>query len=179
MVNWQSVWKAPDFPLRVESVVAADASGVERTQWRVRNSETANGGGAAVLVAEDTQRVLLVRQYRIRLDRSLWEVPRGMAELSDADPLATAHRELLEETGIDGGKGQFCGLIYPDSGLLATQTGVGLFVVPHEGVHAGETDGEVDDQAWFSKPEIHELINQGELRDAISLAALSAAGVLS
>ena len=102
-----------------------------------------------------------------------------MAELTDANPLATAHRELLEETGIDGGDGEFCGLIYPDSGLLATQTGLGLFVVPHEGVHAGQTDGEVDEQAWFSKEEIRGLINCGELRDAISLAALTATGVLN
>jgi ADP-ribose pyrophosphatase len=43
--------------------------------------------------------VLLVRQYRPALDRETLEIPAGMRDVENEDPLVTAQRELQEEVG--------------------------------------------------------------------------------
>jgi tRNA pseudouridine65 synthase len=45
----------------------------------------------------------LVGQHRYPLDAWSWEIPEGGCPLAD-DPVATAHRELREETGLRAGK---------------------------------------------------------------------------
>jgi len=54
-----------------------------------------------VALTEDGQ-VVLVKQYRHGLQRTLIELPCGGVETQDASPLAAAKRELLEETGYTG-----------------------------------------------------------------------------
>lgn len=51
-----------------------------------------------VLAVTPEARVLLVRQYRPAIERFSLELPAGMVD-PDEDPLETARRELLEETG--------------------------------------------------------------------------------
>ena len=52
----------------------------------------------AVVVIDAEDRVLLVGQYRYPLDRYSWEIPSGGCPEGE-EPVATAHRELQEETG--------------------------------------------------------------------------------
>jgi 8-oxo-dGTP pyrophosphatase MutT (NUDIX family) len=56
-------------------------------------------GAVGVLALDDTDRILLIRQYRHPVGRLLWEIPAGLRDLAGEDPWATAQRELLEETG--------------------------------------------------------------------------------
>ena len=49
---------------------------------------------------------VLVKQYRHGLQRTAYELCAGMCDPSDASPLDTAKRELLEETGYGGGNWQ-------------------------------------------------------------------------
>jgi len=56
------------------------------------------GGAAVVAVAADRQ-VCLIRQFRHAVGGWLWELPAGKLEPNEP-PLATARRELTEETGI-------------------------------------------------------------------------------
>ena len=51
-----------------------------------------------VVVIDRDDRVLLVGQYRYPLDRYSWEIPSGGCPEGE-EPVATAHRELQEETG--------------------------------------------------------------------------------
>lgn len=56
--------------------------------------------GAVIIIAQvDNGQVLLERQFRYPLRRHMIELPAGKIE-SDEDPLLTAQRELLEETGF-------------------------------------------------------------------------------
>lgn len=52
-----------------------------------------------VVVLDEGDRVLLVGQYRYTLDLYSWEIPEGGAPCGE-DPLASARRELAEETGF-------------------------------------------------------------------------------
>ena len=47
--------------------------------------------------------VLLVHQYRHAIQRECYELPAGICDPEDPNPLHSAQRELLEETGYGGG----------------------------------------------------------------------------
>lgn len=55
-------------------------------------------GAAVILAMPDERTVLLERQFRYPLRRHVLELPAGKLDPGEA-PLATAQRELLEETG--------------------------------------------------------------------------------
>jgi len=52
-----------------------------------------------IIVLDNEYNTWLVGQYRYPLDQFSWEIPEGGGPLND-DPLKSARRELLEETGI-------------------------------------------------------------------------------
>jgi ADP-ribose pyrophosphatase len=56
-------------------------------------------GAVAVLALDGQDRVLMVCQYRHPVGRLLWELPAGLRDVDGEPPLATAQRELAEETG--------------------------------------------------------------------------------
>jgi ADP-ribose pyrophosphatase len=56
-------------------------------------------GAVAVVAIDDADRVLLIRQYRHPMAARLWEIPAGLLDHPDEDPLTAAQRELAEETG--------------------------------------------------------------------------------
>jgi len=56
-------------------------------------------GAVAVVAVDESSNVILVSQYRSSLDAMVLELPAGMRDVEDEDPLDTAARELKEETG--------------------------------------------------------------------------------
>jgi ADP-ribose pyrophosphatase len=56
-------------------------------------------GAVAVLALDDADQILMIKQYRHPVGRLLWEIPAGLRDEAGEDPLRTAQRELLEETG--------------------------------------------------------------------------------
>ena len=74
---------------------------VER--WGGRTREVVDRPDVVAVVAVDRQGfVTLVRQFREAARRPLLEIPAGRIEEGEG-PLATAKRELREETGLHGG----------------------------------------------------------------------------
>ena len=63
-------------------------------------------GAVAIVALTDEGRICLVRQYRTALGRVTVEVPAGKMDPGE-DPLDCAHRELLEETGMQAEKMAF------------------------------------------------------------------------
>jgi len=78
--------------VRTDKVRMPDDSYAERTV-------VTHPGAVAVLALDDAQRVLMIRQYRHPVSSELWEIPAGLRDADGESPLATAQRELLEETG--------------------------------------------------------------------------------
>jgi ADP-ribose pyrophosphatase len=56
-------------------------------------------GAVAIVALDDSERVLLIRQYRHPAGQLLWEIPAGIRDVPGEHPRVTAERELLEETG--------------------------------------------------------------------------------
>lgn len=73
-------------------------------------------GAAAIVPFLDENTVVLVRQYRHALGDYIWEIPAGTIDVVDESPLACARRELLEETGYQGGDFQKLGVLAPAPG---------------------------------------------------------------
>ena len=74
---------------------------VER--WGGRTREIVDRPDVVAVIAVDREGfVTLVRQFREAARRPLLEIPAGRIEGGE-DPLATAKRELREETGLHGG----------------------------------------------------------------------------
>jgi ADP-ribose pyrophosphatase len=56
-------------------------------------------GAVGVLGLDESGQVLMIRQYRHPVGGLLWEIPAGLRDKPGEPLLATAERELLEETG--------------------------------------------------------------------------------
>lgn len=89
--------------------------------------------GAAVLPVLDTtegKKIVVELIYRHSPGGGSWEleIPRGSSKPSE-DALATATRELREETGYSTGKLIYLGTMPPDTGILASEIPVYMGVV--------------------------------------------------
>jgi len=58
-----------------------------------------NGFAIGIVPLDESMNIYLVGQYRFPLEQYSWEIPEGGGAF-DTDPLDSAKRELLEETGL-------------------------------------------------------------------------------
>ena len=96
------------FGVRVERVRLADGTESVREVAEHPNS-------VAIVAVDEDQNLLLVRQYRLSAGRELLELPAGVIEGADS-PIASAQRELREETGFAAGELTELGHFYPSPG---------------------------------------------------------------
>ena len=57
-------------------------------------------GAVAILAIDDDERVLLIQQYRHPIGKREWELPAGLLDIENEDPLVAAQRELAEEVDL-------------------------------------------------------------------------------
>lgn len=82
---------------------------------------------AAVILAmdgpPDDRRIVLIDQYRVPVGGRVLELPAGLigdiAGSEDEDPMATARRELEEETGYQAEHWSDCGEFYSSPGMVS------------------------------------------------------------
>jgi ADP-ribose pyrophosphatase len=70
---------------------------------------------AVAILPLNDDRCKLLKQYRYAIDQYIYEAPAGTMEPGE-DPLKTAHRELIEETGFSAGTIVQKGFIYTTPG---------------------------------------------------------------
>ncbi|MCQ9371262.1 NUDIX hydrolase [Corynebacterium sp. 35RC1] len=88
-----------------ELLVDAPILAVRRDQVRMPKGSTAareivEHFGAVAVVAFDGARIAMIRQYRHAVGTRLWELPAGLLDVAQEDPLECAKRELQEEAGL-------------------------------------------------------------------------------
>ena len=79
--------------------------------------EVAKHPGAVCVVPLIGQSVRMIRQYRSAADKYLLEIPAGKRDLPDEAPEETAHRELIEEVGLQAGELTLLGEFYNSPGF--------------------------------------------------------------
>ena len=61
-------------------------------------------GAVGIVALDESERVLLVRQYRHPVRRRLWEIPAGLLDSTLESPTQAGERELFEEGGVRAGQ---------------------------------------------------------------------------
>lgn len=79
-----------------------------------------------VFDAEGNPSVVLMRQYRPALDRTMIEIPAGMRDVDGEPPEETARRELIEEAGLAAGELDLLVELCPSPGMTDAVTTVYL-----------------------------------------------------
>lgn len=83
------------------AVVALRVDQVRMPGGRVAAREVVEHRAAVAVLALDAgDRVLLLRQYRHPVATRLWELPAGILDVDDEEPVVAAQRELGEEAGL-------------------------------------------------------------------------------
>ncbi len=85
-----------DAPFAVRRDLVSAPQGDEQF-WRV---VVEHPGAVVVLALDEEERALVLRQYRHPSGMRFVELPAGLLDQPDEDPLVAARRELLEEAGL-------------------------------------------------------------------------------
>jgi len=91
--------------LRSEVVFDGRVWDIRRETFELDGSEITrefmdHTGAVAVLALDERDRVLLIKQYRHPIRMRDWELPAGLLDIRDEEPLAAAQRELAEEVDL-------------------------------------------------------------------------------
>ncbi len=167
----ERVYEGRILNLRVEQI--RTPQGVEALREIVENS-----GAVAVVVIDDRQQVVLVKQYRHAIRAVITEVPAGKLDGAE-DPLEGAQRELREETGYRAGQWRLLGMIYPSPAWSTEYIYLYLATDLIPGPTALDED-EAIELVTLPLAEAIALARSGALTDAKTVAALLLAqGVLN
>jgi ADP-ribose pyrophosphatase len=127
-------------------------------------------GSVAVLPLVDQNRICLIRNRRLTVDKTLLEIPAGTREPNES-PLETARRELIEETGYRAEQFDELTVFYPSPGItdermwLYVATGLTL------GDHAREPNEEIENLV-VTWSEALAMLDRGEIEDGKTSLAL-------
>nr|WP_240963437.1 NUDIX hydrolase [Antrihabitans stalactiti] len=89
----RTVYEGAILALRIDEVAMPGGRVAER-------EVVEHHGAVAVVAVDDEGRLVLIHQYRHPLGERLLELPAGLLDGVDEDPLEAAKRELAEETGL-------------------------------------------------------------------------------
>ena len=133
-------------------------------------------GAVAILALDDDGRALLIKQYRHPIAMREWELPAGLLDIENEDPLTAARRELAEEVDLQASEW---------SELVSFHTTPGgsnetLRIFLARGLSATETFARSEEEAdielrWASLDEIVAAILAGKVQNSILMIAVLAA----
>lgn len=124
----------------------------------------------AIIPLDEDYNTWIVGQYRYTLNEYSWEIPEGGGKL-DIDPLESAKRELLEETGIKAGRWDEI-LRIDLSNSVTDERGI-TYIARDLTFHDPEPDEDEDLQIRklpFS--EVYEMTMRGEVTDGLAVASI-------
>ena len=120
-----------------------------------------------VVALTDDGHVVMVRQYRHGTSEVTLELPGGMLDPEDLDPLAGALRELREETGYAGTEAQLIGRIAPNPPMQTNQLHTALVRHVSRVGELQQDAGEDIEVVLVPYREIPERIARGEITHAL------------
>lgn len=172
VVGDESLHEWAMFSLVRRSLLDPDGSVFER-------SFVASPGAVGVVAIDDDDTVVLVEQFRAALGGWVVEIPAGMRDVEGEDPVVTARRELLEETGMTASHWTRLGSIHSAPGITDSEVTVFLATGLVDGVR--EPHGPEETHMTLSRIPLDEAlarVDEGAITDAKTVYGLLSAGRL-
>lgn len=136
-------------------------------------------GAVGVVVLDDVDRVLLIRQYRYPAGGYLLELPAGLRDVPGELPLHTAQRELAEEAGLTADEWHVLIDFYnsPGGSTEAFRCFLARGITRIEGgrTQTGEAEEADLPQAWVSLDDAVRAVLRGDLHNPTTVTGILAA----
>jgi ADP-ribose pyrophosphatase len=129
-------------------------------------------GAIVVLAVTENREIVLERQFRYPAGQVLLELPAGTLGAGE-QPQACAERELAEETGYTASDWRSLGAFFTAPGFSDEQIHAFAALGARRASERNLDDDERIDVLLLAPQELDELIRQGEVRDAKTIACLS------
>lgn len=129
-----------------------------------------HSGGVVIIAFKDKNTILLVKQYRYPIAKTVLELPAGKLEKGE-DPFEAAKRELEEETG-------YCANKWTDLGYINTSPGFSderlyLYLAQDlEFTQCHPDEGEIIQAFEYKYEDVLEMIENGEINDAKTICGI-------
>jgi ADP-ribose pyrophosphatase len=143
---------------------------VDPDGFEIKRDIVQHGGSAVMLAADEKNRVLLVRQYRLPARASMWELPAGRLDPGES-PLKAAKRELREETGYKAKQWKKLVSFFPSPGFLSERMTVYLATGLTEGEQHAMDDERIEVR-WFKAKDVEKMIQAGEIVDGKTIVGV-------
>ena len=114
--------------------------------------------------------IYLVGQYRYPLEEYSWEIPEGGGPLGE-DPLATAKRELKEETGLIATSWRQIGRIHTSNSVTDEEG----FIFLAEGLQQEDAEPEDTEELRIKRIPLRaavDMVMRSEITDSISMSGI-------
>ena len=160
----REIYKGRIVDLRVERVTLPNGAEVDLELMH-------HPGAAAVVAADEHDRVVLIRQYRHAAGGYIWELPAGVLA-PDEPPEACAARELAEETGVVARELRHLGTILTTPGFCDERIHLFLARGLMDGSHAREFDEAIAEIARVPLAEALARVRNGEIVDGKTIVGL-------
>src|SRR5437667_555699 len=163
VLNSTTIYEGPVFGIRRDEVIEPGGA-------RASREVITHPGSVVVLPVLPDGRILPIRQYRHATRQYLWELVAGRMDPGETPKVAAA-RELIEETGHRAKRFRVFLDVFPTPGFLEER----MFILLAEGLTAGEAEPEEDEKIIpraYSRKQLDEMIGDGKLRDAKSIAGI-------
>jgi ADP-ribose pyrophosphatase len=151
--------------LWIESVPVSLPNGITREKVIV------HPGNAVAILPVNNDRCILLRQYRYAIGQYIYETPAGTMETGE-DPIKTAQRELIEESGFAAKTIVPKGFIYTTPGY--TDEKIFLFVASDltPSQEYGKDEDEVIEVVGVSLNDAQAMIRDGRICDAKTICLI-------
>ena len=163
----EEIYKGRVFDVRIDEIREADS--------QYKREIVVHKGSAVVIPVFDDGTIALVRQYRHAAGKYLLEICAGTLNRGE-DPELGAVRELEEEIGVRAAKIEKLTEFYVSPGFLTEKMHIYL---ANELTEVGQKleEDELLTIERHSIPALFEMIRNGEIEDAKSIAGIILAGV--